>query len=81
MRPPRYPLPKLVRRAFDLSLRGIGEPLGAAYVPAAMAARLREVGLEPRSDTCSVDWSARFGASALVARAFRAERLVIADRG
>jgi methyltransferase (TIGR00027 family) len=80
MRPPEHPLPPIVRRAIELPLLAFGEPLRGAWSPEAIAARIRDVGLEVRSDTCSVEWSARFGASAFLARAFRSERLVIAER-
>jgi hypothetical protein len=59
-------------------LERLGEPLGASYTPEEMAQLLRRAGLTRRSDTCAVDWAARFGASAAMARMFRAERLVLA---
>jgi methyltransferase (TIGR00027 family) len=79
IRPPENPFSALLRRAVDLPLERMGEPFRATYTTEEIAVRLREVGLSPRSDTCSREWSDRFGASALLARGFRPERLVIAE--
>lgn len=80
VRPPEGTVASVVRRAFEVSLDRIGEPLRATYTADVFCTQLRDVGLEPRSDTCSVEWSARFGGSALLAAALRAERLVVAVR-
>jgi len=80
MRPPHRRLPDVMRTLGDLVLARVGEPLGASFAPDAMARLLRSAALTPRSDTCAVDWAARFGASAAMARIFRSERLVIAAR-
>jgi methyltransferase (TIGR00027 family) len=80
LRPPKVPLPPLARATVDAVLDVLGEPLGAFYRPDEVAALLREARLVLRSDTCAVDWSAKFGASATMARVFRGERLAIASR-
>lgn len=80
IRPPLHPLPPLTLAIGNVVLERLGEPLGASFTPEEMAERLRGADLTPRSDTCAVDWAARFGASATMARVFRAERLVIASR-
>lgn len=78
--PPRMGLPPLVRRVINLPLLGMGEPLGALYTRQEIAAALLEANFEPHSDTCSVEWSRRFGASATLALPLRSERLVVGER-
>lgn len=70
----------IARSIGAVMLRALGEPLGAPFSREEIAAHVRAAGLDVESDTNDRDWSARFGASATLARAFRDERLLVARK-
>lgn len=78
--PSDNPLEGAARRLFDAALHVTADPLGEPLTSAQVEAFFASSGFRVRSDTCNVDWSARFGASSALARAFRAERLAVAVR-
>lgn len=79
-RPPEGVLENAFWRTFEIAVDVFGEPASATYTTHAFHTHLRDAGLEPLEDDCSVDWAERFGASRTLAHVFRAERLVVAAR-
>jgi methyltransferase (TIGR00027 family) len=63
-----------------LAFRGLGEGLYGAMAPGRAAALLADHGFVAVSDTDARDWSALAPGSAALARPFRGERLVVAER-
>lgn len=70
------PMATASRRVFSV----IGEPLRTMMPPGEAAQRVRAVGLTVHSDSGSADWASHHTGSATVARLFRSERLLVADR-
>lgn len=63
-----------------LAFRGLGEALHGAMAPERAAALLADHGFVALSDTDARDWSALAPGSAALARPFRGERLLVAER-
>jgi methyltransferase (TIGR00027 family) len=63
-----------------LAFRGLGEALYGAMPPERAAALLADHGFAAVSDTDARDWSALAPGSAALARPFRGERLLVAER-
>ena len=77
-RPPQGIVEAAFWRSFEMAVRVFGEPVGATFTTDVFHTHLRDAGLVPLRDECSVDWADRFGASRSLAHVFRAERLVVA---
>lgn len=80
METPARPIPASLRAALDAGLAIVGEPLGATYARPELRELVEAHGFELASDTANDTWAARYGARALPAAAFRAERLAVAFR-